>query len=73
MVFFLPPYHPYVYETLSTSDKYKIINAVEEYFRELAAKRNIAVYGSYDPKSLACIDSDFLDGMHLRRREIYKA
>ena len=73
VTFFLPPYHPYVYETLSNSDKYGIINDVEIYLRALANERNIKVYGSYNPDKVNCKDADFLDGMHMKRNQIYKA
>ena len=71
--FFLPPYHPVAYELLINNDKYCIIVDVEEYFRNLAKKKNIPIYGSYNPSRLDCVAEDFLDGMHVRRDRIYKA
>ena len=51
-------------------EKYKMVLAAEIYFRDLAAKKEIDVYGSYDPKELGCTEEDFLDGMHMKRERI---
>lgn len=70
VTFFLPPYHPFVYDYLKNNEKYKMVLAAEIYFRDLAAKKEIDVYGSYDPKELGCTEEDFLDGMHMKRERI---
>lgn len=73
VVFYLPPYHPYVYNYIETSEKYQIVLEVENYLRNLALEKGIEVYGSYDPDLLGCTEKDFLDGMHMRRVDISKA
>ncbi len=72
VVFYLPPYHPYVYNYLIDSKEYCIINSVEQYFRKIAEDRNIEVFGSYNPARLNCTEDDFLDGMHMRRKDVHK-
>lgn len=67
LVFYLPPYHPYVYKYIETNEKYQMVLRAEEYFRDLGLEKGIAVYGSYNPELLGCTEKDFLDGMHLKR------
>ncbi len=47
--------------------------SVEEYLGDIAEDKGIPGYGSYDSTRLQCTDEDFLDGMHMRREDIYKA
>lgn len=73
IIFFLPPFHPYVYNTLSSNPKYSIICEAETLFRIMAKDRDISVFGSYNPSAIGCNENDFLDGMHMRRKCIKKA
>lgn len=45
----------------------------EKYILNLAKRKRIDVYSSYDPKKAGCSEEDFLDGMHLRRSSVGKA
>lgn len=60
------PYHPKTYSILSTSSKYKIIVQVEARLREMAALGGVPIVGSYDPGVAGCVESEYLDGMHLK-------
>ncbi len=73
VLFYLPPYHPYVYQYLVNNVKYKNIFEAEKFFISLSEKRNIDVYGAYNPKETECTERDFLDGMHLKRTSMKKA
>ncbi len=64
IIFFLPPYHPTVYNYLDKSEKYKIINEAEAYFIRLAKKHKIPILGSYNPNKLNLTKRNFYDGMH---------
>lgn len=64
VIFYLPPYHPVTYRSLMSSDQFKIIKTVQEYFEEFAKNRGIQVYGSYNPDDYHLMDSDFYDGTH---------
>lgn len=64
VVFYFPPYHPITYQNLILSQGYKIILKVQDYFSDLALKRGIKVYGSYNPKDYELEESDFYDGTH---------
>ncbi|MEG1863512.1 MAG: hypothetical protein RR198_07900, partial [Oscillospiraceae bacterium] len=61
-----PPYHPIAYDTaLANSEHYKGMFLAEVFCRDIAKKYNIKVYGSYDPKQLGLVGSDFMDELHI--------
>lgn len=66
LIVVLPPYHPTSYNYLIEKNKYKNILFVEEYLNDFFAKKDITIYGSYDPKKLGFSNNDFIDGMHGR-------
>lgn len=67
VTFFLPPFHPTVYQAIASAQRYHQVIEAERAFRELAAKHGVPVIGSYDPGQLGCSPADFLDGLHPRR------
>lgn len=69
--FFFPSYHPTTYKILITSDKYKNIVRAEQYFKAIASKKGIRVFGSYNPEDCLLNEADFYDGMHMKQ-EAYK-
>ncbi|MBF0216888.1 MAG: hypothetical protein HQL30_07855 [Candidatus Omnitrophica bacterium] len=72
VVIWLAPYHPYAYDILSASDKYSVINEVENYVRDFADGNGIPVIGSYGPKACGMTESDFSDAIHLKRESVNK-
>lgn len=64
LIFYLPPYHPLVFDYLEENERYHIIFEVEKYIRDVAAKNKIKVVGDYDPAELDLDKNDFHDGMH---------
>lgn len=74
IVFFLAPYHPFVYEyvTLYNYDDHAGFFAVEPYVRAYAAQMGIPVVGSYDPSQLGLTETDFFDGLHVKSEGIAK-
>ena len=64
VIFYLSPYHPYVYNYLMASDQYNIVKSTQTYYTDLASKKHILVLGSYDPNDLGCAETEFFDGMH---------
>lgn len=64
VVFVLVPFHPYVYNYWSSSDRYLAIIKAQRYFEELGRKKHIAVLGSYNPLETQCGESEFFDGTH---------
>ena len=69
---FLAPYHPMVFDYLSTSGDYRIVLEVEDYFRSIAQEKDIPLIGSYDPKALNLSEVDFYDGMHPKTEAIHQ-
>lgn len=74
IVFFLAPYHPFLYEYVSIYDveNHAGFFEVEPYLRSLAAREGIPVVGSYDPTLLGLTEEDFFDGLHVRSSGISK-
>lgn len=64
VIFFLPPYHPVVYQYLSTNQKYLYVLQAENYLNKYAQKNNLTLLGSYNPNVYRFRSSDFTDGMH---------
>lgn len=62
--FFLPPYHPIVYDYLSSNSNYHNVLTTEKYLTDFAVKHKIKVYGSYNPYKYGLTSNDFTDGMH---------
>jgi hypothetical protein len=70
VIFFLAPYHPYLYDYMANSPKYKIILEAERYFRKKALENNITVIGSYNPGNCGLGEADFYDAMHPKREAV---
>lgn len=64
----LVPYHPIVFEVIK--DKYSIVLNTEQELKKFAVRKNISIYGSYDPKMLNFDNSFFYDGMHCNENGI---
>jgi hypothetical protein len=72
VVFYLAPFHPFTYNYLINSEKYRIIANVESYLRELGKSKGIRVLGSYNPAACGCAESEFYDGSHPKETCIEK-
>ncbi len=72
VVFFLPPYHPAVYDALVNNPQYSVALETERYFRNFAQQQNILVVGAYNPVECWLSDADFYDGMHAKPQAIDK-
>lgn len=69
---FLPPYSPVLYNELAINYQsyYKIINIVEEYIVEKSREGKFIVVGSYNPNLKVLKQSDFYDGIHLKKEKL---
>ncbi|MFH1282336.1 MAG: hypothetical protein ABII27_01575 [bacterium] len=67
-ILFIPPYHPAVYDLLMTQNQYNIIRKVESYFIKFALNNKIKLLGSYNPSKLKLNETDFSDGIHLKKK-----
>lgn len=70
--FVLMPYHPTVYEYLSTNERYSIITQVEEYIISYAKENNIILIGSFNPTKFNVTGLEFYDGMHVTPEGVLK-
>lgn len=68
--FFLPPYHPDVYNTMKSSAKYDVVFKIQEYLETFAKDNKIEIIGSYNPYNLNLSEKDFFDGQHCRNQVI---
>ena len=60
----LSPYHPVTYDRLINQTEYRIIEDVENYYRQFAITHNIRLIGSFDPMIAGCDENEFYDAMH---------
>jgi len=72
VLIYLPPYHPIVYEVINTNKAYTMVAESEKWYRFLANKHKIKVFGSYDPKISNLEESDFFDGMHPKNQAVHR-
>ncbi len=72
VIFYLPPYHPYVYDRLIASEQYRIIESAQTYFTRLANEKQVLLLGSYNPQDVGCEETEFYDGMHAKYTCIVK-
>ncbi len=70
--FFIPPYHPIVYEYLKKNEYYHIVFKTEQYFKNFALNHKIKVFGTYDPHGYNLDNSYFYDGLHCNQKAINK-
>lgn len=70
IVFFLPPYYPTIYEVLASQSEDRMIKQCENYFVDLAERKEIKVIGSYNPSDVGLTAADFYDVMHVRQEAI---
>ena len=68
----LPPYHPIVYQEISSNPSYAQVMESEKIFQELGRSQGISVLGSYDPSKIKITSGDFFDGMHLNQKGLIK-
>jgi hypothetical protein len=68
--FVLAPYHPIVYEKIRQS--YPMVLKVETMIMDFAKKKDIDVFGSFDPAKGGVGSQDFYDGMHCKGNAIMK-
>lgn len=66
IIFYLPPYHPVVYDFINKNEKYINVMISEDIFEEIAENNNIKVVGGYNPRDNNLNSNDFSDGMHMR-------
>lgn len=64
----LTPYHPVSYKLYTTDPRYRLLHEAELYYREMARRLGLPIIGSYDPSVGGFGESDFMDGMHAKRR-----
>ncbi len=72
VTFVLSPFHPLVYNRFSEDENACGVLLAETFWKELASRCRIPVYGSYDPEQTGCTNEDFYDGLHVRRESIKK-
>lgn len=66
----LTPFHPIYWQMLTTNPDYAGVAQAEKALRAMAARQDIPVYGSYDPAAANCDNTDFYDGLHIRRESV---
>lgn len=72
VVFLLSPYHPKTYRLITSERQLNILAVSTAYFRDLAARENIRMIGSYNPEDYCLTGADFYDGVHMKEEAIIK-
>lgn len=71
--FWLPPYHPIVFNEIKENKKYKTALEVEKMIRIISEEYSIPIIGSYDPQHNGLSSEFFIDGMHLNYKGYIEA
>lgn len=66
VILYLPPYSPMMYNYIESEGDFRITLEVEEQLKKLAAKKGIALYGSYDPAGCGLEMTDLYDVYHIK-------
>ncbi|MBF0485116.1 MAG: DUF1574 family protein [Candidatus Omnitrophica bacterium] len=66
-IIYLPPYHPFAYNTIMTESPKALVIKAENIIRNMAQRKGIKVYGSYNPERLGLDKDCFYDAIHLKR------
>ena len=64
VILVLLPINPSLYEHLDKSPKGRLVLSVENYLKDVAARYDIKLIGSYDPKPYGFTGKDFFDTIH---------
>ena len=70
VILYLPPYSPMMYEYIGSADQFQITFQVEELIRQIAADKNAALYGSYDPAGCGLEMTDLYDIYHVKTEKM---
>jgi hypothetical protein len=66
----LPSFHPAVYNYFKSNYRGKLILESEIYFKNLCQRKNVELYGSYNPAFNNLTDSDFYNADHFNENAI---
>lgn len=66
VILYLPPYSPMMYNYIESEEAFQITLDVEEKVKELAQRKGIALYGSYDPAGCGLTMTDLYDVYHVK-------
>ncbi len=66
VILYLPPYSPMMYNYIESEETFQITLEVEEKVKALAARKGIALYGSYDPAGCGLTMADLYDVYHVK-------
>lgn len=66
VILYLPPYSPMMYNYIESEEAFQIALEVEEEVKNLAARKKIALYGSYDPAGCGLAMTDLYDVYHVK-------
>lgn len=70
VILYLPPYSPMLYDYIESEEMYHITLEVEEQIQKLAAQKQAALYGSYDPGKCGLQMTDLYDAYHIKTEKM---
>lgn len=66
VIFWLPPYHPRLYDKIAQNPRWKPIQDIQAKITDMAHRKGIPVYGSFNPGDMNLSPDDFFDGHHMK-------
>lgn len=70
VMLYLPPYSPMMYNYIDSEEQFHIVFQVEEQMKQMAKKRGVALYGSYDPAGCGLEMADLYDIYHVKTEKM---
>jgi hypothetical protein len=65
VIFLMTPYHPLVWN-ISDRPIVKAMKKIEPIIIDIAKNNDVLVYGSFNPKNIPCLGSEYFDEIHLK-------
>lgn len=70
VMLYLPPYSPMMYNYIESEEQYRITFEIEDRIKQMASRRNVELYGSYDPAGCGLEMTDLYDIYHVKTEKM---
>ncbi|MDE7283341.1 MAG: hypothetical protein K2N85_07150 [Lachnospiraceae bacterium] len=70
VILYLPPYSPMMYDYIEAEEAFRITLEIEEEMLQMASRKQIALYGSYNPEKSGLTMTDLYDVYHVKTEKM---
>lgn len=70
VILYLPPYSPMLYDYIEAEEAFHITLEIEEQLLQMASRKQIALYGSYNPEKSGLTMTDLYDVYHVKTEKM---